>query len=46
MWGKRLGRKEKLTQKVGRRMIYSPVPPPSIDFGQIQKSIQYVHNWT
>ena len=29
MSGKRLGRREKLAQKVGRRVIYSPVPPPS-----------------
>ena len=28
--------KEKLAQKVGRREIYSPVPPPSVDSG----------NWT
>ena len=27
---KRLGRREKLAQKVGRREIYSPVPPPHI----------------
>ena len=26
----RVGRREKLAQKVGRREIYSPVPPPSI----------------
>jgi len=30
MWGKRLGRREKLAQKVGRGEIYSPVPPPSL----------------
>ena len=27
----RVGRREKLAQKVGRREIYSPVPPPSIN---------------
>ena len=56
MSGKRLGRREKLAQKVGkreklaqkvgRREIYSLTPPPSIDFGQLQKSIQYVHDLT
>ena len=25
---KKVGRREKLAQKVGRREIYSPVPPP------------------
>ena len=30
MGGKRLGRREKLAQKVGRREIYFPVPPPNI----------------
>ena len=53
---KRLGRREKLAQKVrrketlaqkvGRREIYSLTPPPSIDFGQLQKSIKYVHDLT
>ena len=46
MSGKRLGRREKLAQKVGRREIYSLTPPPSIDFGLLQKSIQYVHDLT
>ena len=56
MSGKRLGRREKLAQKVGRREklaqkvgtreIYSLTLPPSIDFGQLQKSIQYVHDLT
>ena len=56
MSGKRLGRREKLAQKVGRweqlaqkvgrREIFSLTPPPSIDFGLLQKSIQYVHDLT
>ena len=46
MSGKRLGRREKLAQKVGRREIYSLTPPLFIDFGQLQKSIQYVHDLT
>ena len=56
MSGKRLGRREKLAQKVGRgeklpqkvgrREIYSLTLPPSVDFGQLQKSIQYVHDLT
>ena len=56
MSGKRLGRREKLAQKVGRREklaqkvgrgeIYSLTPPAFIDFGQLQKSIQYVLDLT
>ena len=42
----KVGRREKLAQKVGRREIYSLTPPPFIDFGQLQKSIQYVHDLT
>ena len=33
MSGKHLGRREKLAQKVGRREIYSPVRPPSLNRG-------------
>ena len=42
----KVGRREKLVQKVGRREICSLTPPPSIDSGQLQKSIviQYVHD--
>ena len=32
-------RREKLAQKVGRREIYFLTPPPSIYFWQLQKSI-------
>ena len=42
----KVGRREKLAQKVGRREIYSLTPPPFTDFGQLQKSIQYVHDLT
>ena len=39
MCGKRLGSREKLTQKVGRRKIYSPIPPPLLILGKSKRAL-------
>ena len=37
----KVGRGEKLAQKVGRREIYSPVPPPSLCLGKTEKAHEH-----